>query len=870
MMQKLSTSLRGIISLASFFAMLMPAVANPAHKAGMIDRYGRLLAKSSASCKTCHVLDPGISLPTRLSDIPHNAFGLRLANWPKLEIEKRLANIAREDTDGDGVSNELELLTGTNPGEKTSTPTQTQQSDGAIKQLLLAYRLADYAFRPFKPVTRPAFIRKRSTESAIDSILGAYQDARSIVPVGVSSNEMFLRRATMDLTGLPPTVKERELFLSDKAPDSRDRLVNRLLAKPSYGERWGRHFMDIWRYSDWAGWNDGNQIRDSQPHIWRWRDWIIESLNANVGYDRLLMLMLAADEVAPTDQGALRATGFLARNYKLLSRETWMEDTVNHTSKAFLGLTIHCAKCHSHMYDPISQGEYYQFRAIFENYNVRTERVPGEPDSSKTALVRVYDADINAKTYLFPRGDDRNPDTSYAYTPGIPAFLGGAFQVAAVRLPAAGIYPEVTPFVVEETRTSLAKALEAARTAKGLVGSNVAKATVDVIVAEYRCQVFEALRTVEGIEIAQGKTGTEWGVAAKQVVRLQRALAVAEARQKWTDSQIYLQNATDADRAAKKAAVDTAHQELVTAQARAELPVDSAYVPRVRTFPSTSTGKRTAFATWLTDTKNPLTARVIVNQIWMRHFGTALVPSVADFGHNSQAVEHGKLVDWLAAELMTSGWNIKHIHRIIMHSAAYQRDSRPTLKLLERDPDNISYWRFAPHRLEAEGVRDAILAVSGQLDTTMGGPEIDHTQGLVSLRRSVYLRSAPEKEAEFLKVFDGPSVTECYERKQSILPQQALALANSQLALREARRLAQSIVADLPNPSFALTAVRNAFLTVLTREPTGTEMKECLQFLSQAPDKAPSEQGTSGGVFKRRMENLVVVLLNHHAFVTIQ
>ena len=233
-----------------------------------------------------------------------------------------------------------------------------------------------------------------------------------------------MRRVYFDLIGLPPTPEELHAFLNDDSPNAYENVVDRLLASPRYGERWGRHWMDVWRYSDWAGWEGGGQIRDSQPHIWRWRDWIIESLNEDKGYDRMLKEMLAADEIAPDDPSALRATGFLVRNYKMLSREKWLQDTVDHTFLAFQGVTVGCAKCHDHMYDPILQKEYYQIRAIFTPHQVRIDRIPGEADAKKDGLVRTFDADLATPTFLLIRGDDRTPDKT-PLPPGVPASLGG-------------------------------------------------------------------------------------------------------------------------------------------------------------------------------------------------------------------------------------------------------------------------------------------------------------------------------------------------------------------------------------------------------------------------------------------------------------
>jgi hypothetical protein len=245
--------------------------------------------------------------------------------------------------------------------------------------------------RPVVPTHRDA------GANPVDAFLAQARTERGLKTRPEASREVLLRRVFMDLVGVNPTPTERTDFLKDEAPGAYERLVERLLVDPRHGERWGRHWMDVWRYSDWAGWADGNQVRDSKPHVWRWRDWIVESLNTDKPYDRMLAEMVAADELAPEDPGALRATGFLVRNYKLLSREQWLEDTVKHTFQAFLGVTVGCAKCHDHMTDPIPQRDYYAVRAIFEPHQVRTDRVPGQLDTGKDGLARAYDS-TNAPT----------------------------------------------------------------------------------------------------------------------------------------------------------------------------------------------------------------------------------------------------------------------------------------------------------------------------------------------------------------------------------------------------------------------------------------------------------------------------------------
>jgi hypothetical protein len=241
---------------------------------------------------------------------------------------------------------------------------------------------------------------------------------------------VLLRRVFIDLIGLPPTQDDLEAFLADSSDDAYEKVVDHLLASPRYGERWGRHWMDIWRYSDPDGRKAKNDIWWGSAHIWRWRDWIVDSLNADTGYDRMVVEMLAGDEVAPGNPKALAATGFLTRNWFKLDRNIWLNNTVEHTSKAFLGLTIGCARCHDHKFDPITQKEYYQIRAVFEPHDIRNDPVAGE--SGQAAFVaRAFDAHRDTPTWIFVRGDARAPDKTTPIKPGVPAVLGGPpFQVA--------------------------------------------------------------------------------------------------------------------------------------------------------------------------------------------------------------------------------------------------------------------------------------------------------------------------------------------------------------------------------------------------------------------------------------------------------
>jgi hypothetical protein len=296
----------------------------------------------------------------------------------------------------------------------------------------------------------------------IDALIDAGHQEHGLLPQAAADRHVWLRRVSLDLIGLPPTKAELDAFLADQSADAVDQVVTRLLESPHYGERWGRHWMDIWRYSDW--WGLGEEVRNSQKHIWHWRDWIIESLNADKGYDQMLREMLAADELYPDDADRLRAGGFLARQYFKFNRTSWLDESVEHTAKAMIGLTFNCAKCHDHKYDPFSQADYYRFRAVFEPYQVRIDAVPGEPDFEKDGLPRGFDCNLDVKTWLHIRGDDRNPDTTRVMEPAFPAFLfHGDAKIEPVSLPAEAIQPGLRPFVVEAFLTQAEQRIAARR-----------------------------------------------------------------------------------------------------------------------------------------------------------------------------------------------------------------------------------------------------------------------------------------------------------------------------------------------------------------------------------------------------------------------
>jgi len=878
-----------LAGLVAALGLASAAHATPTNKKSLALHFDKHLPAALNACTTCHLPSDKRS-PETLAEIPHNPFGTRLrelggqlhAEGKKADISARLAIVAKEDSDRDGVDNLTELLAGRNPGDAQDTPTKRDLSDAKKRRADYDKFLASYRWKPFEAVQRPVppDIRNSKFEirNSIDAFLAAGHQSRGLKPRPAATPEVLLRRVYLDLIGLAPTTEELAGFLANPSPRAYEAVVEKLLNDPRHGERWARHWMDVWRYSDWAGWTGGNQIRDSQPHIWRWRDWIVESLNADKPYDRMVLEMLAADELMPEDTHALRATGFLVRNYKMLSRETWMEDTVNHTTRAFLGVTVGCAKCHNHMSDPISQREYYQVRAIFEPHQVRTDRVPGELDTKKDGLVRAYDAATNTPTYFFHRGDERTPDKDKPMQPGVLALLGGKFDAQPVVLPKPAWQPDQRDFVLKETILAADKSVtEAQSTLEQLAATNTPAARTDAAlsldIAKLKRDVLARQVRAEQMEAGAKKDTDDWKRLAMELVTQQRQLAVFEARLTASKAQ---QAAGDAqaksDEAAKgtdKAAAEKAGKALETAKKKSEdaakavataekelaaAPSTAFKTRALATYSPVSTGRRLAFARWIASPENPLTARVAVNHLWRQHFGSALVPSTDDFGANGRAPTHPQLLDWLASELVARGWKMRELHRLIVTSSAYRMAATPDPANAKLDPDNQYLWRMNSRRLEAEAVRDNLLWTAGQLDLAMGGPDIDHNAGLTSKRRSLYLRTAAEREVEFLKIFDNASVTECYERKQTVVPQQALALANSELTLNLAKQLADTLHPDASDAGAFVTA---AYQRILSRPPKPAELAQCRDFLAQ-------------GDTARARENLVLVLFNHSDFVTVR
>jgi hypothetical protein len=587
----------------------------------------------------------------------------------------------------------------------------------------------------FVPPVRPS-VPVRATDgwarTRVDAFLAQAYDKRGLVPLPPAQLHVLLRRVYLDLIGLPPTREELHAFLADPSPAAYERVVDRLLASPQYGERWARHWMDVWRYSDWYGRRAVPDVLNSYAQIWRWRDWIVRALNEDRGYDQMVQAMLAADELTPNDPNELAATGYLVRNWYRWNYNLWMKDNVEHVGKAFLGLTFNCAHCHDHKYDPITQEDYFAFRAFFEPLELRHDRVAGEPDPGPypkyeygkayapitSGMVRVFDEKLDAKTFLYTRGESRNIAPGRApIGPRMPYFLGGeSLSIEPIALPQEVAHPALKAFIQQEEITSRAVALnraeqslaqtqaldDAAQRALSRVEARVApghprafaeyvqgplafpvsppsrdlpraRSAADAarwnrLIDEARaascaseCAALQARIAADRARFTNScaDTTTLRGAAA----RAERRAAVARCELELAHAERGLAAARTKAEGDDKAKAEVASTEESRTTARAALDaartsatVDSTdYTPLAPSYPERSTGRRSALARWITARANPLTARVAVNHIWRWHFGTPLVATTFDFGRNGAVPTHPELLDWLAVELAEPG-----------------------------------------------------------------------------------------------------------------------------------------------------------------------------------------------------------------------
>ncbi len=672
----------------------------------------------------------------------------------------------------------------------------------------------------FKAPVRPALPRLRNepwAKNPIDCFILARLEKEGITPSPEADRATLIRRVTLDLLGLPPSPAEVEAFVNDPAPDAYEKLVDRLLASPHYGERWARHWLDLARYADSNGFNI-----DAPRTIWPYRDWVIDALNRDLPFDRFVIEQIAGDLLPNATVAQRVATGF-HRN-TLLNQEGGIDleqfriesivDRVNTTGAVFLGLTLGCAQCHDHKYDPISQKEYYQLFAFLNNCDEPSLPLPTALQTKQLAQYRVRVAQLQEML----RGLDntsakRQKAWEDALTPPTRAQLPAAvreavdtpdYQRSRAQKAALAVYLRQLDQLPQAT----------AGAGDPLLGGLAGLTTLaeHIHLATFRGRVEKQLAELKKKEPAITTT------------------LVLQERTKPRETFIHLGG--DFLRKGKRVAPG---------------------VPAVLHSPA-PTGDRTPnrldLAKWLVDPRNPLTARVAVNRYWQHYFGLGLVETENDFGAQGTPPTHPDLLDWLATEFIARGWGMKAMHRLMVTSATYRQSSKARPELANLDPRNRLLARQNRLRLEGEVVRDVALAASGLLVPKIGGPSVFPPQpdgvfaftqvqrewkastGPDRYRRGLYTyfwRSAPYPA---LMAFDTPdSTSTCTRRNRSNTPLQALTLLNDRAFVEFAKALAVRVLAECPGDEQA--RVRRAFYLCLARAPGAKEEQQLTQLLSR-------------------------------------
>jgi mono/diheme cytochrome c family protein len=623
-------------------------------------------------------------------------------------------------------------------------------------------------------------------QTPVDAFVLQALEARGLKHAPKASREVLIRRATLDLTGLPPTPAEVKAFLADTAPDAYERLIERLLASPHYGERWGRHWLDVVRYAD----SGGFETDIFYSHAWRYRDYVIRAFNADKPFDRFLKEQIAGDELYPGDAEALLATSVFTIGPVLEESamvKGWLEydlltDMVDTTGSAFLGLTLGCARCHDHKYDPVSQKDYYALQGLFaasDLYDIkpdgsRTNQGGKLPIKSTLAVFELEQAKARARRLSDAEGRSR-------YLKQVAEYYAGK----GAGRPEDGMMHLGEPSLIP------------------------------VRVLAHRPKPLE-IRLLK-----RGELDTPGAVVAPGLP-----------------------------------------ETLAGATARKDIPAKE---------------RRAALAEWIASKDNPLTARVIVNRVWQWHFGQGLVRTPNDFGVRGERPTHPELLDWLTVEFVKHGWSLKHLHRVILRSAAYQMASAVDPAILEADPDNRWVTRFQPRRVEAEVIWDLQRAAAGTLDLTMFdlpfAPPLDAQEQIGNFRRwpaslpeeanrrALYILVKRSFRFPMFSAFDLPdNVNSCGQRDSTVVPNQALTLLNNKLVHEQARAFAKRLLAETDGTPAAVAEL--AWWYAYGRPIAAHERQKVTAFLA-ARRRAHGGEGAE----LRAAQELCLALFNTNEFI---
>ena len=819
-----------------------------------------------------------------------------------------------------------------------------------------------------QPIRRPTppFVDAARAANPIDRFIAARLSQHGLVPNPPIDRRGFLRRVTFDLLGLPPTPRQLATFLSDTAPGARRRLVDRLLASPHHGERWGRHWLDVIGYTE----SDGFEHDKFRPHSWRYRDYVINSFNTDLDYDDFVRQQIAGDVLPESTRHSIAATGFLvsgewdevqnvgaSKMEMQRAREEQIAELVGTVTRTFLGLTVNCCRCHDHKFDPLPQVDYYRVKAIFDgvdhrqgqnddgNRSILPKHEIRQLELAKVPLKRQQEslkADLARLHRLLP-GDAVPSKDSRTIDTLVEGRHGRALNAAHTQatLPSRTVYhqPPLTiecwalarsrdnfnVFVANNLKSSGEHWELYSFSGKGdfsvyMPGYEPATIRSNVVITDgrwhYLAMQFDGSSVrmfVDGTQVKHqpvtrkakpgplgtldfggytpGPVGCDGAVDDVRISNTIRPInQVAPAPFTVDKSTVGLWNfdtlrdglLPDLSRVTEKPARQDAKQrirqlttQLQTIQTRlGSLVHPMGYIgfrhqpeathvllrgditnrgPRVNpaglsAFPglpgdlrlshdATEAERRYRFARWVTDPRNPLAARVMANRIWQFHFGSGLVLNASDLGFNGGRPSHPLLLDWLASELIRSGWSLKHLHRQIVLSATYRQSSQSRPQAFDADADNRWLWRFQPRRHDAEVIRDSMLAVSGDLNSSMHGPSVrpftvtvfnTHFYHLFDSadasfnRRTVYRANVITGRDPLLDCFDCPSPSVATPRRAStVTPTQALALMNNSFVIRQGRRFAQRVVDETGRD--ANRQANRMFQLAFNRPPTPRE-----------------------------------------------
>ncbi len=837
-----------------------------------------------------------------------------------------------------------------------------------------------WSLQPVRRVDPPRVLRNGWAKQPIDAFVLKKMEASGLSPAAEADRLALIRRLSFDLTGLPPTPDEVDTFVGDSAPGAYERLVDRYLASPQYGPRWARWWLDLARYGE----SNGFEYDEFRPNAWRYRDWVIGALNRDLPYDQFGRLQLAGDVLVPRDPGAIEATGFLVAGaydtagqnqqsaaMKAMVRGDELEDVIGTVGQTFLGLTLNCARCHDHKFDPVPQVEYYRLASAFGGVRhgerdlseidpdsiasrgrvqAHLERIGAieapvrrrlgsarkNPPPSAPVAVAAWDFDcgpddrvgslkltLHGDAVWAPEGLRLDGKTGYAATSFLPRGLkaktievwvrlerldqrgGGAISVQTRD----GSIFDAIVFAERELGRWMAGSdnFKRYRSVSGPIETDAASLPIQIAITyaedgtirvfrqgkpygvPYKSstavafppgdtQVVFGLRHFPpgGDRMLQGtvvrarlydravnpsELAASWG-AFKDSVDLSVIIAALPARLREERSHLLdevnkLRSAMTGRRR-KAYAVSPRDAGIMRVQIRGNpqqlgevvAPGGVSAIAGLRAdfnlaADAPEAERRKRLASWICNAKNPLFARVLVNRLWQAHFGVGLVESPSDLGFNGGAPSHPELLDWLAAELVARGWSLKAMHRLIVSSAAYRQSSRASPSGRPRDAGNRLLWRKAPVRLEAEMVRDAMLAAAGQLDLKLNGPSFHDYRVIKSPgtpavlyaavspdagglnRRTVFRAWARGGRSAFLDAFDCPDPSTTAPRRQvTTTPLQALSLLNNALVLHLADALAARLVRDVG--SDPRNQVDWAYRLAFGRRPQPAEQREAI------------------------------------------